>query len=198
MARWLQCRASGTVWTVSEVTVALLRAVNVDGRAVRSADLRAAAAELGHERVATYAASGNAVLVPAADADPGTIGPRLSRALGRLCGFAVPVLTRTGTQWDRLVADVPFPEHATDDPSRLTVICWDGEPDEETVGSFDASRYGEEQVAWHGDETYVYYPHGIGRSRLTLDVLSRAAGRVGTARNWRTVLALQALVDERR
>ncbi len=184
--------------SVPEVTVALLRAVNVGGRLVRSADLRAAAAELGHERVATYAASGNVVLVPSADGDPSTIGPRLSRALGRLCGFAVPVLTRTGTQWDRLVADVPFGEHAADDPSRLTVVCWEGLPDEETVASFDPARYGEEEVAWHGEETYVYYPHGIGRSRLTLDVLSRAAGRVGTGRNWRTVLALQALVDERR
>lgn len=198
MAHWLRRRPRGTVRTVPEVTVALLRAVNVGGRQVRSADLRAAATELGHERVATYAASGNVVLVPAPDSEPGTIGPRLSRALGRLSGLTVPVLTRTGTQWDRLVADVPFSEHAVDDPSRLTVICWEGTPDEETVGSFDATRYGEEEVAWHGDETYVYYPHGIGRSRLTLDVLSRAAGRVGTARNWRTVLALQALVDERR
>ena len=186
------------MWTVPEVTVALLRAVNVGGRTVRSTDLRAAATELGHTRVATYAASGNVVLVPAPDSDPDTIGPRLSRALGRLCGFAVPVLTRTGTQWDRLAADVPFPEHAADDPSRLTVICWEGTPDEETVGTFDAARYGEEEVAWHGDETYVYSPHGSGRSRLTLDGLARAAGRVGTARNWRTVLALQALVDERR
>ncbi|OZB47008.1 MAG: hypothetical protein B7X40_10175 [Cellulomonas sp. 14-74-6] len=184
--------------TVPEVTVALLRAVNVGGRTVRSADLRAAAAELGHQRVATYAASGNAVLVPSPDSSPETIGPRLSRALGRLCGFAVPVLTRSGTQWDRLVADVPFTDHAADDPSRLTVVCWEGTPDEQSVGTFDAARYGEEQVAWHGEETYVYYPHGIGRSRLTLDVLSRAAGRVGTARNWRTVLALQSLVDERR
>ena len=186
------------MWTVSEVMVALLRAVNVGGRTVRSADLRTAATDLGHTRVATYAASGNAVLVPAPDADPETIGPRLSRALGRMCGFTVPVLTRTGTQWDRLVTDVPFAEHANDDPSRLTVVCWEGTPDDETVGTFDASRYGEEEVAWHGDEAYVYYPHGIGRSRLTIDVLSRAAGRVGTARNWRTVLALQALVDERR
>ena len=181
-----------------EVLVALLRAVNVGGRTVRSADLKAAATELGHTQVATYAASGNAVLVPAPDADPATIGPRLSRALGRRAGIAVPVITRTAGQWDHLVADVPCPEHAADDPSRLTVVVWDGTPDPDSVAAFDPERYGEEEVVWHGDETYVYYPHGIGRSRLTLDVLSREAGRVGTARNWRTVLALQALADERR
>ncbi len=183
---------------MGDVLVALLRAVNVGGRTVRSADLRAAATELGHERVATYAASGNAVLVPPPDADPATIGPRLSRALGRRVGISVPVLTRTADEWDRLVRDVPCPEHALDDPSRLTVVVWDGPPDEESTTAFDPSRYGEEEVVWHGSETYVYYPHGIGRSRLTLDVLSREAGQVGTARNWRTVLALQALADERR
>ncbi len=181
-----------------EVLVALLRAVNVGGRTVRSADLKAAATELGHTRVATYAASGNAVLVPAPDADPATIGQRLSRALGRQAGIAVPVVTRSAGQWDRLVADVPCPEPAADDPSRLTVVVWDGTPDPDSVAGFDPERYGEEEVTWHGDETYVFYPHGIGRSRLTLDVLIRAAGLVGTARNWRTVLALQALADERR
>lgn len=181
-----------------DVLVALLRAVNVGGRTVRSADLRAAAAELGHSRVATYAASGNAVLVPAPDADPATIAPRLARALGRQVGFSVSVLTRTADEWERVVADVPCPEHAADDPSRLTVVFWDGPPDPDAAAAFDPSRYGEEEVAWHGSEAYVYYPHGIGRSRLTLDVLSREAGRVGTARNWRTVLALQALAAERR
>lgn len=184
--------------SVVDVLVTLLRAVNVGGRAVRSADLRGAATELGHSRVATYAATGNAVLVPAPDADPATIAPRLSRALGRRVGLSVPVLTRTADEWDRLVADVPCPEHAADDPSRLTVVVWDGPPDPDVPAAFDPSRYGEEEVSWHGSEAYVYYPHGIGRSRLTLDVLSREAGRVGTARNWRTVLALQALAAERR
>lgn len=183
---------------MGDVLVALLRAVNVGGRTVRSADLRAAAADLGHTQVATYAASGNLVLVPASDADPVTIGQRLSRALGRQVGFAVPVLTRSAAAWDRIVADVPCPEHAADDPSRLTVVVWDGTPDPEAVAGFDPGRYGEEEVVWHGDEAYVYYPHGIGRSRLTLDVLSREAGLVGTARNWRTVLALQQLAAERR
>lgn len=183
---------------MGDVLIALLRAVNLGGRTVRSTDLKAAATELGHSEVTTYAASGNLVLVPAPDADPATVGVRLSRALGRQVGFAVPVVTRTADAWDRVVADVPCPDHAADDPSRLTVVVWDGVPDAEAVATFDPKRYGEEEVVWHGGETYVYYPHGIGRSRLTLDVLSREAGLVGTARNWRTVLALQALADERR
>jgi uncharacterized protein (DUF1697 family) len=138
------------------------------------------------------------VFVPPPDADRGTLADRLSRALGRVSGAHASVVLRTGTAWDGIVAGVPFAEHAADDPSRLTVVCWDGTPDADAVAAFEPARYGEEEVAWHGDETYVYYPHGIGRSRLTLQVLSRTAGRVGTARNWRTAQALLALVDERR
>jgi uncharacterized protein (DUF1697 family) len=61
----------------------------------------------------------------------------------------------------------------------------------------DPARTGREQVTWSGDHAYVWYPDGQGRSRLTLDVLSKAAGRTGTARNWSTVLALAALGRER-
>jgi uncharacterized protein (DUF1697 family) len=38
----------------------------------------------------------------------------------------------------------------------------------------------------------VHYPDGIGRSKVTAGVLDRLAGRSGTGRNWRTVLAVQA------
>ena len=37
----------------------------------------------------------------------------------------------------------------------------------------------------------MHYPDGIGRSKVTAGVLDRLAGRSGTSRNWRTVLALR-------
>ena len=44
--------------------IALLRAVNVGGRTVKSAQLREVAESLGHTQVTTYVNSGNIVLVP--------------------------------------------------------------------------------------------------------------------------------------
>jgi uncharacterized protein (DUF1697 family) len=42
---------------------------------------------------------------------------------------------------------------------------------------------------------YIVYPDGIGRSRLTGAVIEKMLGTRGTARNWNTVLKLNAVVN---
>ena len=172
--------------------MALLGAVNVGGRKVTAARMRAAAEDLGYQQVASYVTSGNLVLVTSHAV--ATVERELSKALSDEHGFDVPVLARTSARWDAIVAGLPFEAQARDDPSHLVVYCWDG-----AVGStsFDPSPYGAEQVVWAGHECYAYYPDGIGRSKLTLPVLKKATGRAGTARNWNTVLALARLARER-
>ena len=172
--------------------IALLRAANVGGRTIKAAQLRAAAEGLGHTAVTTYVNSGNIVLVPAGTVSD--VGPGLSTAMTAELGFDVLVLTRTLRQWDAIVDRVPFPDEVASDPSHLVLYCWDGTPRDT---SLDPAPYGREKVAFAGDETYAYYPDGIGRSKLTLPVLEKATGRAGTARNWNTVLALQRLARER-
>ena len=81
--------------------IALLRAVNVGGRTVKSAQLREVAESLGHTQVTTYVNSGNIVLVPSGAAS--AVGPGLSEALVAELGFDVPVVTRTLAQWDAVV-----------------------------------------------------------------------------------------------
>jgi len=170
--------------------IALLRAVNVGGRKVTSAQLKSVATELGHTSVTTYVNSGNLVLVPAAGSD---VAAGLSAAFADEFGFEIPVVARTLQEWDAVVSSVPL---ATDDPAHLVAVFWDG-PVRAEARDLDPSRYGRETVVWGKRETYAYYPDGQGRSKLTIDVLSKAAGRVGTARNWNTVLALQKLARER-
>ena len=174
------------------VVVALLGAVNVGGRKVTAAPMRAVAEGLGYEQVASYVNSGNLVLV-SSDAAAKVEGA-LTKALSDEFGFRIPLHVRTLGQWDAIVEGVPFPDEARDDPSHLVVYCWDG-----AVGrtSFDPSPYGRERVEWSGHECYAYYPDGIGRSKLTLPVLRKATGQDGTARNWNTVLALARLAHER-
>lgn len=173
--------------------IALLRAVNVGGRTVTSAQLRSVASALGHTSVTTYVNSGNLVLVPGA---PGDVAAGLSAAFADELGFDVPVVARTLDEWDAVVAAVPFTAEVSSDPAHLVAVFWDG-PVDPTAVDFDPSRYGREVVSWAERETYAYYPDGQGRSKLTADVLARASGRVGTARNWNTVLALQRLARER-
>lgn len=178
--------------------IALLRAVNVAGRTVPAARLREIAEGLGHEQVVTHVNSGNLVLVPAeGSGGPDDVAAGLAAALEDDLGFAVPTIARDRAAWDAIVEANPFAEQAVADPSHTVLVCWDGTPDPARVAALDPSAYGNELVVWHEREAYVWYPDGIGRSKLTLDVLQRASGLLGTGRNWRTVTALQALAAER-
>lgn len=173
--------------------IALLRAVNVGGRKVTSAQLRSVASDLGHTSVTTYVNSGNLVLVPASGSD---VAAGLSAAFADEFGFDVPVIARTLEEWDAVVDAVPFTTEVAEDPAHVVAVFWDG-PVAASAKHFDPSRYGRETLVWAKRETYAYYPDGQGRSKLTPDVLAKASGRVGTARNWNTVLALQKLARER-
>lgn len=171
----------------------LLRAVNVGGRGtLPMADLRAAATDLGHTDVATHLNTGN-LLLTTAPGSPGTadgLAARLTTDLGERLGRPLVLTVRTRDQLDAVAAANPYPEVAADDPSHLVVLFLDGPAAADGVA--DLGAYGRERATWHGREGYVHYPDGIGRSRVTASVLDRLAGRSGTGRSWRTVLALQA------
>ena len=55
--------------------------------------------------------------------------------------------------------------------------------------------HGPEQIAVTHGHAYIVYPEGMGTSKLTPALLGRHLGQ-GTARNWNTVLKLQALLAE--
>lgn len=174
-----------------EPVLVLLRAVNVGGRSVlRMADLRAAAADLGHTGVATHLATGNLLLVPAPGA-PGTadaLAARLAADLGDRLERPPALTVRTRADVDALVAANPYPEAAATDPAHLVVTFFDGPVGD---GPLDLAAYGRETGTRRGRDAYLLYPDGIGRSTVTAAVLDRLTGRSGTSRNWRTVLALR-------
>ena len=103
-------------------------------------------------------------------------------------------MVRTAAQFDAMVAGNPFEDEARADPGRVLAVFYTDPVHDPTL---DPARHGAERVVWDGAHAYAHYPDGIGRSRLTPDVLDRAAGQPGTGRNWRTVLALQGLLRAR-
>lgn len=175
-----------------ERVLVLLRAVNVGGTsALPMADLRAAAADLGHGDVATHLTTGNLLLVPGPGSpdDAAGLAAALTTDLRERLGRPLALTVRTRAQVDDLVAANPYPGPAANDPAHLVVVFLDGPA--QADGRMDLSGYGRERGTWRGSEGYVHYPDGIGRSKVTAGVLDRLSGRTGTARNWRTVLALQ-------
>ena len=80
------------------------------------------------------------------------------------------------------------------DPATLHVAFLSKRPNAAAITTLDPDRSPPDAFAVDGREVYLSYPNGSGRSRLTLDYLERRLAVEGTARNWRTVQRLAALV----
>jgi uncharacterized protein (DUF1697 family) len=61
------------------------------------------------------------------------------------------------------------------------------------VEALRAAIKGRERVEVDGRHAYLFYPDGIGRSKLTNAVIESRLGARGTGRNWNTVQKLAAL-----
>lgn len=179
--------------------VALLRAVNVGGRAVlRMADLTSLVANLGYVGPRTLLQSGNIVFGPRTTGRRETGGQTEARLetelLARLALTSV-LFVRTAGEWTDLVAANPFATEAKADPGHLLLMVLKDAPPASAVNALQASIRGPERVRADGRQLYMVYPDGVGHSKLTHAIVERALATKGTARNWNTVLKLQALVS---
>jgi len=166
---------------------ALLRAVNVGGVKVAMADLRALAEELGYDEVSTHLNSGNLLLASGQDA--ATVEARLAEALAERYGREVPVMARTRAELEDALARLPFAGGSYEE-SRAQVGFLSAAPvagAADGLGPFDG-----EEWALDGREVFLYYPNGMGRSKLTTAVLERALAVRVTVRGARTVAGLVA------
>jgi uncharacterized protein (DUF1697 family) len=173
--------------------VALIRAINVGVTAkLPMADLRELCSGLGWGRVRTYIQSGNVVFD--AKGDAASLEVALERVIERRFGFFRPVLVRSAEQWRVYAAGSPFPEAEQDQANRLLLCLSKAPPGEGAAETLQARAAAGEQVRLTGDALWVLYPAGVGTSKLTPALFDKAAGSPVTARNWRTVLAVQEML----
>jgi len=173
--------------------VALLRAVNVGGRKLPMAELRALCGELGWADVATYIQSGNIVFTAAGGA--GAIEKQLEDAIADRFGLDVPVVVRTAAQWAKLAASTPFATAARDEPNRLQLLVSKRPPNPDAADRLMARAQGGESVKAAGGALWFHFPHGVGTSKLTPVLIDKACGSPSTGRNYRTVLKLREMLE---
>ena len=172
--------------------VALLRAVNVGGRKLPMAELRALAAEIGWEDAATYIQSGN--LIFSAPGTPAELEARLESAIRDRFAMEVPVIVRSAAEWPRYLETNPFPKVAEAEPNRLMLMLSKLPPAPDAAERLQERARDGELVAAEGDAIWIHYPAGAGTSRLSPSLIDRSIGSPATARNYRTVLKLQEML----
>lgn len=169
--------------------VALLRAVNVGGRKLPMADLRALCGELGWEEVETYIQSGNVLFTAAGR--PDALEAQLEKAIDDRFGLDVPVIVRSAAQWAGYADSNPFPKAARDAPNRLQLLVSKRPPAANAADSLMERADAGEAVKAADGALWFHFPEGIARSKLTPALIDKACGSPSTARNWRTVLKLR-------
>src|SRR4051812_23082188 len=173
--------------------VALLRAVNVGGRALPMAALRALCeAELGWGEVATYIQSGNVVFAAKGKAE--ALEAALEQAIEAKFSFEVPVMVRTASEWHALLAANPFPKEAEAEPNRVFLGVPKRPPAADAADRIAAKAAAGERAEAAGAALWFHYPQGAGASKLTPALIDRAAGCPVTARNWRTATKLAEML----
>src|SRR5262245_43789283 len=175
------------------VHIGLVRAVNLAGRnRLAMSDLRALLERLGFQDVRTLLQSGNLVF-----RSRGKTTAQLERALETAAlerlGLKTDFFVRTPRDWEDVIANNPFPKEAGRDPGHLLVMFLKDAPDRARVAALENAIAGREEVRARGRQAYFVYPDGVGRSRLTSALIEKMLGTRGTARNWNTVLKLEAL-----
>ncbi len=165
--------------------VALLRAVNVGGTGKLSmAALRSLCEDAGFANVRTYIASGNVVFDSglAAAKIKGSLEERLRDHAGKPVG----VLIRDASEMAAIVAANPFADRPG---NRVLAIFLDDAPPPDAL---EAARHrDDEQFALGPREIYVFYPGGMGASKLRIP-----AAAAGTARNMNTIATLARMAAE--
>ena len=165
--------------------VALLRGVNLGKRQLKMENLRRIASELGLAEPRTFIASGN-LLFESAKGEA-ALKAELEKSLEEHMGAAVGVMLRTAKEIASVAADNPF---AGQPGNRVVAIFLDEAP------ACDAAEHvrhrADERIALGRREIYVHYPHGQGRSKLTIP-----AAASGTARNMNSVAKIAELLKER-
>lgn len=180
----------------ADTHVAFLRAINVGGRnRVAMAALRELLQGLGYGAVRTHLQSGNAIFIPPADASPDSVERDIEAALAKRLEVPARVLVRTRSQLERVVAANPLLDVA-DDHARLLVLFLSATPSPERLHDLTPAAVEPEAFALGEREIYVWYPDGVGRTRLGNAFFERRLDVVGTGRNWRTVTRLLEMIGE--
>ena len=183
--------------------VAWLRGINVGAagkgrKSVPMAELRELAGGLGWSDVRTYIQSGNVVFGAAGTA--ATHEKKLEQAIVDHFGFEVPVVVSAIADLVKAQQACPFAEVVDDRPNLVHIGFVKGGASKvklkkSIVKELEPYCTAGERVAVQASYLWTDCPNGVGRSKLTPQVLDRVAGASVTMRNAKTLAAVIGMVE---
>jgi uncharacterized protein (DUF1697 family) len=173
--------------------ISLLRGINVGGnKKIRMAQLQALYESLGFTSVRTLLQSGN-VIFDSASADTDQVTASIETSIQHQFGFEVQIIIRTAAEWQSIVTHHPFSAEQLTEPGKILVTFLQQAPEDAPLAALRTAHTGPEIIHSHARELYIFYPDGMGRSKLDNGLIERRLGCAATGRNWNTVNKILAL-----
>jgi uncharacterized protein (DUF1697 family) len=175
--------------------VALLRGINVGGNnKLPMKPLEEVCAAIGWTGARTHLQTGNIVFNASGKSD--ALEKQLERAIQEKFGFPITVVVRDAGNFEGYISQVPFAAEVVADPSHVLLYISKLPPRADAAKVLTSLARADEAVVVAGGVLWIYFPDGIGSSKLTPAVIDRAVGSTATGRNWNTVLKIQELCSQ--
>ena len=177
------------------VIISMLRGVNVGGHnKIKMDALRDLYESLDLRNPQTYVQSGNVVFRAEAK-DLAVLAKRIEDAIERKFGFRPSVVLRTTSDLTDVIARNPFAKRSGIEASKLLVTFLAAAPSPDARDEILGIKVSSEEVRIDGRELYVYFPDGMGRSKVW-PAIEKALKKSGTGRNWNTVTKLLEIAEK--
>jgi uncharacterized protein (DUF1697 family) len=178
------------------VVISMLRGVNVGGHnKIKMEALRALYESLRLRDAQTYVQSGN-VIFRTDERDVSRLAKRIEDGIERKFGFRPNVILRTAAEMKEVIARNPFAKRRGIEPSKLLVTFLASDPGVEAREKILQIKCDPEELRIEGREVYIYFPNGIGRSKLSWAALEKTLKTPGTGRNWNSVTKILEMAEK--
>ena len=178
------------------VMISMLRGVNVGGHnKIKMDALRALYEFLKLRDAQTYVQSGN-VIFSTDERDISRLAKRIEDGIERKFGFRPNVILRTAAEMKDVIARNPFGKRRGIEPGKLLVSFLASDPGEEARKKLRQMKFDPEELWVEGREVYIYFPNGMGRSKLPWAGLNKMLKTPATGRNWNSVTKMLEMAEK--
>ena len=177
------------------VLFCFLRGINVGGHAKIKMDaLRALFVSLKFEEPQTYVQSGN-VVFKASERNLELLATRVKQAILKKFACSPEVMIRTAAEMRAVVANNPFAKRTNIEPGKLLVFFLAAQPAKNAVENLRQLGIEPEELHLIGRELFIYFPHGVGKSKLPWGRVDKALQTTGTGRNWNSITKVLEMAE---
>jgi uncharacterized protein (DUF1697 family) len=169
------------------VLISMLRGINVGGHAKIKMDaLRKLYVSLKLQNPQTYIQSGN-VIFKTDERNLDLIAKRIQQAIEKKFACRPEIILRTADELRAVIAKNPFAKRADAEPGKLLVSFLAADPGGQARKDLRDQGFRPEELHAIGREVYIYFPNGMGKSKLPWSRLDKILHTPGTGRNWNSI-----------